>query len=445
MNISENQEIKINVSIPGENTQKIVDTESRYLATSTKTSPVAVKTAKGMWAEDMDGNIILDFTNGMVGGTGHCHPKVVQAIKKQADEFLFFNGPDFYYEIQAKLAQKLTEIVPGNFNKKVFLCSSGAEANEAAIKISRHSTDRKRFIAFLGAFHGRTIGALSLTASKAVHQGKFFPTMQGVTHIPYAYCYRCAYQMKYPDCDIWCAKILEKLYFHSNLPPDEVAAIFFEPIQGEGGYVVPPKEFFKELKRIANEHGILMVDDEVQAGFGRTGKMFAIEHFDIIPDIVSLAKAMGSGLPIGASVFNAKYDFSVQGAHSNTYGGSPIPAAAALATIDAIYEDKMIQNAENTGNYFISKLKELQETYPVIGDVRGIALMCAIEFVKDRKTKEFAKDFREKVITLCYQKGLLLLPCGISGIRFTPGLIVNKNEIDIAVKILKESIEKALV
>jgi 4-aminobutyrate aminotransferase len=436
--------IKIKGKLPGKNTKRIVRLDHKYIATGTKVLQVACVEAKGMWFTDPDGNTLLDFSNGMIAITGHCHPEVVNAIKEQLNKFIYFNGPDYYYEIQARLAKRLTQIAPGKFPKKVFFCNSGTESVEAAWKIVRWSTKRPLAIAFVGAFHGRTMGSLSLTGSKTVHKGRFFPTTPGAVHFPYGYCYRCAYKMEYPKCNIWCAKIIDEVYFKSILPPEEVGAIFLEPIQGEGGYIVPPKEFVQEIKRIADKYGILLVSDEVQSGMGRTGKMFAIEHFEVIPDIITIAKAMGSGIPIGATIFNAKYDFKVSGAHSNTFGGNPVASAATLATIDVIYKEKLLQNAKKVGEYFKNKLLELQRKYEIIGDVRGIGLMLAIEIVKDRNTKEPAKEIRDKLLNAIYQKGLLLLPCGTSTIRFVPAIIVKEKEIDIAVDILDSAFKEIL-
>jgi 4-aminobutyrate aminotransferase len=435
---------KISVPIPGKNTQRIVAMDSKYLATGTKGSPVAIKWGRGVRFEDLDGNLFLDFTNGMVAGTGHCHPMVVQAIKDQAEKFLFFNGPDFYYEAQSKIAEKLCTMTPGNFPKKVFLSNSGAEANEAALKVSRSGTGRKQFVAFLGAFHGRTLGALALTASKTVHRESFFPMMPGVTHLPFAYCYRCAYKMKAETCNFWCAQILEDVYFKSVLPPEEVAAVFMEPVQGEGGYVVPPQGFVQTIKKICEKYGILFVADEVQAGFGKTGRMFAMEHFGISPDIINLGKALASGLPMGATVFDARLDFPVQGRHSNTFGGNPISAVAALATIEAIEKEKLLENTRKMGEVFKQRLLDLQKEFEEIGDVRGLGLMLAIEFVTDREKKTPARDLRDKTIENCYKKGLLLLPCGVSAIRFTPAMVINQEEVEQGLEILRESLMEAL-
>lgn len=394
----------------------------------------------------MDGNTFLDFTSGVgVLNVGQCHPKVVKAIHSQADKFLHFAGTDFYYQPQSQLAETLAKLAPGRAPKKVFFTNSGAESNEAAIKLARWHTRKPRFIAFLKAFHGRTMGALSLTASKPVHRERFFPTMPGVTHIPFAYCYRCPYKMEYPSCDIWCAKILEEVYFKSVCPPNDVAALFTEPIQGEGGYVIPPPEFHQEIKKILDRHKILLVDDEVQAGFGRTGKMFAIENFGKIePDMICVAKGMGSGMPIGALIFNAKYDFGVQGAHSNTYGGNPLACVAAQATIDVIRKEKLTQNARTQGRYLHKRLRELQNRYELIGDVRGIGLMQATEFVTNRKTKEPAVKQRNQIVNEAFKRGLILLPCGESGIRYIPPLIITSKQIDMAMDIMDKSIKASI-
>jgi 4-aminobutyrate aminotransferase len=287
------------------------------------------------------------------------------------------------------------------------------------------------------------MGALSLTASKPKHKARFFPTMPGVTHIPFAYCYRCRYKLEYPDCDMWCVKTIEENYFETLLPPEEVGACFFEPIQGEGGYIMPPKEFFPLLAKLLRKHGILLVDDEVQAGFGRTGKMFAIEHWGVVPDITCIAKGMGSGMPIGACVFDAKLDFGIEGAHSNTYGGNPMASAATLATIEVIQKEKLAENAAKMGKHMRKRLEEMQDRFKKIGDVRGIGLMQATELVKNRKTKEPAAEYRDKVVEISYKTGLILLPCGTSGIRYIPPLNIKKEELDAGLDVLEAAFKKA--
>ncbi len=427
---------------PGPKAKKIVEMDDRYIALSTKTSPIVAESAKNSVVTDVDGNTLIDFASGIgVINTGHCHPKVVKAVQEQAAKLMHFAGTDFYYAKQAELAKRLTEVSPGNFNKKVFLVNSGTEAIECAIKVSRWATQRTQHIGFLGAFHGRTMGSLSFTSSKTVQRARFFPTMPGVTHIPYAYCYRCPYKMNYPDCDLWCAKILDEVYFEKLVEPTEVASIFFEPVQGEGGYVVPPKGFLTEMDKIAKKYGILTVDDEVQAGFGRTGKMFAIEHFGLEPDIMAIAKGMGSGMPIGACIHNEKYDFGVQGAHSNTYGGNLVSSAAALATIDVV-QDGLIENAERLGKLMAERQNEMFDKYPLVGDNRGLGLMRVIEYVKDRKTKEPAKKERDAIVEECYKKGLVLLPCGNSGIRLIPPLTIEDDLMLKGMDILEETTKK---
>jgi 4-aminobutyrate aminotransferase len=430
----------IKIIPPGTKAQKIISKDRKFMATATKTSPIAAKRAKGAIIEDVDGNTYLDFTSGVaVVNVGHCHPKVVEALRKQSQELMHFAGTDFYYDVQNRLAEMLTKITPGSFDKKVFFTNSGTESNECAIKLAKWSTKRKRFISFINAFHGRTMGSLSLTASKLVQRERYFPMMPGVTHIPYAYCYRCPYKLEYPECDVWCAKILDEVYFENLIPPNEVAALFFEPVQGEGGYIVPPKEFPREMRRITRKHNIIMVDDEIQAGFARTGKMFAIEHYGVVPEIVTVAKGMGSGMPIGATVFQAKYDFGVSGAHSNTYGGNLVACASALATIDIIKKEKLVERAGRLGKIVSKRLNEMKDKYQLIGDVRGIGLMQAVELVKNRKTKTPAKKEVAKILEYSYKNGLILLPCGNSGIRLIPPLVIEEDELNEGLDIFEKA------
>ncbi|MEM2869129.1 MAG: acetyl ornithine aminotransferase family protein [Thermoplasmata archaeon] len=431
--------------LPGQRGKEIVAKDSELLATSTKAAPVVAARGRGIYIEDVDGNVFMDFTCGAgVTNTGHCHPTVVEAIQRQAAELLHFAGTDFYYDVQVRLAERLVGITPGKFPKRVFFTNSGAESVEAAVKLARWTTRRPLFIGFIGAFHGRTMGALSFTASKLVHRARYFPTMPGVTHLPYAYCYRCPYKLEYPGCDLWCAKILEELYFQTLVPPDEVAAIVVEPIQGEGGYMVPPDDFFPALKRVAEKHGVLFIDDEVQAGFGRTGKWFCAEHYSVAPDIIAMAKGMGSGFPIGAIVFRRELDWSVKGAHSNTYGGNPVGCAASLATIEVIEKERLLENAARVGAHLHKRLLELQERHECIGDVRGKGLMQATEFVKSRKTKEPAPELRDRIELEALKKGLILLGCGRSTIRYIPPLIVTEEQIETAVDILDGAIKRAV-
>jgi 4-aminobutyrate aminotransferase len=430
--------------LPGPRARRILERDQKFVSQSyTRVYPLVVKKARGVWVEDVDGNRFLDFNSGIaVCNTGHCHPKVVEAIHRQAEQLIHMSGSDFYYEAQSNLAAKLAEITPGPKEKKVFFGNSGAEAIEAALKLARFHTRRPFILAFLGAFHGRTMGALSLTASKAIFEKGFSPLVPGVTHVPYPYCYRCPYHHhQYPGCSVACVEWIREDLFKRSIPPEEVAAIFVEPIQGEGGYVVPPPEFHKKLYDLAKEFGILFVADEVQSGMGRTGKMMAIEHWGVTPDIFALAKGIASGMPLGAMVSQSEVMDWVRGSHASTFGGNPISCQAALTTIELL-EEGLIQNAAIQGEYLLKNLRDLQKRFHLIGDVRGKGLMIGIEMVRDKKTKEKAIEERNAVIQGCFEKGLLILGCGENVIRFSPPLIITQREADIALTILEEVLER---
>lgn len=427
---------------PGPRAREIVAADHRYLATATKASPVAVSHAEGGKVTDVDGNTYLDFASGIsVMNVGHSHPRVVKAVQEQASRLFHFAGTDFYYDAQVALAKKLTEMAPGCGDKKVFFTNSGTESVEAAMKVARWYSGRKRFLAFLGCFHGRTMGALSLTSSKTVQRARSFPLVPGVTHVPYAYCYRCPFKQEPGSCGTLCAKIIEETYFPTILPPDEVAALFLEPVLGEGGYIVPPGAFVRELSRICKENGILLVDDEVQAGMGRTGRMWAIEYFGVVPDILCTSKALGSGLPIGAAILPAHMDLG-PGAHSNIFGGNLLACASALATFEVLETEGLVENASKMGSYLHQRLLELQQHHEIIGDVRGMGLMQATELVRDRRTKEHAARERDDIIERCFKLGLILLPAGRSAIRYIPPLIVDSEFIDEAVDILDQALRE---
>jgi len=401
-----------------------------------------VKEAQGVWVRDADDNLFLDFTSGIaVCATGHCHPKVVQAIKDQADRLLHMSGTDFYYEPQIVLAKKLASLAPGEGVKRTYFGNSGAEAVEAAFKLARYHTRRELNIAFFGAFHGRTMGALSLTASKTIQKKHYYPVVPGITHIPYAYCYRCPYNLLYPQCGLYCVHWVEDTLFRTTMPPEEVAAIFVEPIQGEGGYIVPPPEFHKELYKIARKYNILYVTDEVQSGMGRTGKMFAMEHFEIAPDIMALAKGIASGMPLGATIARAEIMDWEAGSHASTFGGNPVSCQAALATIQLL-EESLMANAAVQGERMILKLRDMQKNYECMGDVRGKGLMIGVELVKDRTTKERASEWRNKLVRRAFVKGLLLLGCGENTIRFCPPLIVTEEDVDLCLTIFEEALRE---
>jgi 4-aminobutyrate aminotransferase len=430
--------------LPGPEAKEVLRKDKKFVSQSyTRVYPLVVKRAKGVWVEDVDSNRFLDFTSGIaVCNTGHCHPRVVAAIHRQVEQLIHMSGSDFYYGLQASLAAKLSEITPGPREKRVFFGNSGAEAIEAALKLARYHTKRPRILAFLGAFHGRTMGALSLTASKVIHEKGFSPLVPGITHVPYAYCYRCPYHHRqYPGCSTACVDWIREDLFKRSIPPEEVAAIFVEPVQGEGGYIVPPLEFHQKLYRLAKEFGILFVVDEVQSGMGRTGKMMAIEHWGVVPDIIALAKGIASGMPLGATVSQSEVMDWVPGSHASTFGGNPVSCQAALATIKLL-EEGLIENAARMGDYLLSKLVEFQKRFRLIGDVRGKGLMIGIEMVKDLETKEKAIEERNRVIEACFKKGLLILGCGENVIRLSPPLIITKKEADIALTIFEEVLRK---
>jgi len=434
---------EIKTALPGPRATELIEVDGEFVSPSyTRSYPLVAQSAKGLWIRDPDGNSFLDFTAGIaVCATGHCHPEVVQAIKDQSDRLLHMSGTDFYYTSQILLSQKLARLAPGEGGRKVYFGNSGAEAVEAAFKLARWHTRRELNLAFFGAFHGRTMGALSLTASKSIQKRHYNPLVPGITHIPYAYCYRCPYHLCYPTCGTACVQWVEETLFRTTVPPEEVAAIFVEPIQGEGGYIVPPLEFHQHLFRIAQNYGILYVADEVQSGMGRTGKMFAMEHFGVAPDIMTLAKGIASGLPLGAMVARSEIMNWEAGSHASTFGGNPVSCEAALATIKLL-EEGLMTNAVNRGEQLMSGLKEIQKEIECIGDVRGLGLMVGVELVKDRESKERATNWRNQVIQNAFKKGLLLLGAGENSIRFSPALTVSNEEIDVCLNIFKESLRE---
>lgn len=422
---------------PGPKARAWVARDKKALSQSaTRIYPLVVAEARGSTVLDIDGNRYLDFTAGIaVVATGHSHPYVVDAIRRQAERFIHMSGTDFYYPAQIKLAEAMDRIAPGNKPKRTFLSNSGAEAVEAAFKLARYRTRRPLTIAFQGAFHGRTMGALSLTASKAAQRRHFAPLVPGVIHVPYANCYRCPYGLSYPSCGIHCVQVIKEQYFKSIAPPEDVAAIFVEPVQGEGGVIVPPPEFHPMLADLAREFGILYVVDEVQTGMGRTGKMFASEHWGVTPDIMAVGKGIASGLPMGATVASADLMSWTAGAHANTFGGNPVACEAALVTIELL-ENKLVANAEKLGGYLLGELRRFQTRHRLIGDVRGKGLMIGIECVRDPDTKEMAVEERNAIIQRCFKRGLLLLGAGQNVVRLVPPLMITKQDADVALEIL---------
>jgi 4-aminobutyrate aminotransferase len=423
--------------LPGPNARRIIERDAKIISPSyTRGYPFVMARGEGAIVEDVDGNRFLDFNAGIaVVATGHANPRIVAAVQEQATKFLHMSGTDFYYENMVQLAEKLATLFPGDGPNRVYFGNSGTEAIEAAIKMARYHSGRDKFIAFLGGFHGRTMGALSLTGSKVV-QRKGFGPMLPVHHIPYANCYRCAYGQHPDSCHVECVKVMEDQLFKTILPAEEVAAVVVEPIQGEGGYLVPPAKFHEELRRIADKYGILLIHDEVQSGMGRTGRMFASEHFGVPPDIVAIAKGIASGLPLAATVARADIMNWPPGAHASTFGGNPVAVEAALATIELLEED-LLRNATEIGAHILDRMRNWPQRFRYVGDIRGLGLMIGFELVKDQATKERAPDLRNQLTHLAFERGLLILGCGPNSIRLCPPLVITQDQADFAIDTLE--------
>ncbi len=430
---------RILVPPPGPRARAVVDRDAAWTSTSyIKEYPLVVARGAGAMIEDVDGNRYLDFMAGIaVASTGYGHPAVIAAIKDAADRFLHICGSDFYYEGMAALCERLAKLAPGPAKKRVFLTNSGTEAVEGAIKLARNSTGRAGLVAFKGAFHGRTYGAMSLTSSKARQHAGFGPLLPEVYHVPFGYCYRCEFGKEYPSCELFCVSAIEHDLFARQIEPTDVAAIFVEPVQGEGGYVVPPDGYLAALRALCDKYGILLVCDEIQCGIGRTGRMFASEHAGIEPDILLTAKGLGSGMPIGAIIARESVMHWKTGAHGSTFGGNPVCCAAALATLD-IVERELIANARAMGKLLMAGVRRLATRHRVIGDVRGLGLMIGVEFVQDQKTREPATDLVNALVQRAFSQGLLLLGCGRSTLRLAPPLIVDAADIDTGLAIIDE-------
>lgn len=430
--------------LPGPKAKEIIRRDSAVVSPSyPRVGPFVMDHGSGSEVWDVDGNRYVDFMSGIaVCTTGHSHPKVVEAVKRQAEKFLHISS-DYYHPIWVELAERVTGLAPFKEPAKVFLSNSGAESVEAAIKMARYHTGRQQFIGFFGAFHGRTMGALAFTASKPVYRRGFMPLMNGVTHVPYPDPYRPILQSKkgegYGETVV---RFIEEKVLGMVMPPEDCAAILLEPIQGEGGYVVPPDDFFPALRRLCDKHGILLISDEVQAGVGRTGKWWAIEHWGVEPDIVCSAKGLASGIPFGATIARESVMSWPQGAHGNTYGGNPIACAAALATLDLV-EEELLENAAKMGEYTLDALAEIQTRHKSIGQVRGKGLMIGVEFVQDQESREPATDLRNTVEELAFQNGLLVMGCGKSTMRIAPALSIDKSLIDEGLEKLESAITEA--
>jgi len=433
---------KLKTALPGPNAKRVLDGDERFISPSyTRSYPMVAKSGRGLVVTDIDGNEFFDFSAGIaVVSTGHCHPHVVAAIQTQAGELIHMSGTDFYYENMVTLAERLSKIAPMPGPHRIYYGNSGTEAIECAFKLARYHTKRQNVIAFYGAFHGRTMGALSLTASKPQQKRRFAPFVPGVTHIRYPDLYRDAGTQDPEMFALSCARVIEDKLFRTTLPPEEVAAIFVEPIQGEGGYVIAPTVFMQELRRICDRHGILLVVDEVQSGVGRTGKWWAVEHTGVQPDVVCVAKGIASGMPLGVTITKAEIMDWIPGSHASTFGGNPVCIAAALATLDVIEGEKLLKNATEVGAYMLKRLADWPSKHKLVGDVRGRGLMIGVEIVKDQKTKEYAAPQRDEIVQFAFERGILFLGCGPSTIRIAPPLIVTKEEADVAMDALEESL-----
>jgi 4-aminobutyrate aminotransferase len=432
---------EIRTPLPGPKAKAIIERDRRRVSTSyTRTYPFVMARGEGAVVEDVDGNRFLDCAAGIaVNSTGHSHPEVVKAIIEQAQKFLHMSGTDFYYEPQVRLAEEVADIVPIRGEVRTFFGNSGTEAIEAAIKLARYYTKRPNLIAFFGSFHGRSLGALSLTSSKAMQRRGFGPFMPGVYHAPYADCYRCPVGRQPESCAAECLDFLENQIFVHLVSPEEVAAIVVEPIQGEGGYVVPPPQFLQRLAAIAKQYGMLFVADEVQSGMGRTGRMFACEHFGLEPDVIAVAKGIASGLPLGITAARAEIMAWPPGAHASTFGGNPVSCAAALATI-RLLRDELVKNAAAVGDHLMAGLRALQQKHPLIGDVRGKGLMIGVELVRDRQTKERAVEERDALVEATFRRGVLILGAGKNAVRFAPPLVLTKAQADSVLRIFDEAL-----
>ena len=431
----------LRTTLPGPNAQRIIDADRTLVSPSyTRSYPLVVRRGRGVIVEDVDGNEFLDCCAGIsVTATGHCHPEVVAAIQSQAGELIHMSGTDFYYENMVQLAERLTKIAPMPGPHRFYYGNSGAEAVEAALKLARYHTRRQWVVAFYGAFHGRTMGALSLTSSKVQQRRRFAPLVPGVVHAPYPNLYRRPEGADPEQYARETARYLEDVIFRTEIPPEECAAIFVEPFQGEGGYLPAPPEFMQELRRICDRHGILLVCDEIQSGCGRTGQWWAVQHTGVEPDMVTVAKGIASGMPLSVLIARAELMDWQPGAHASTFGGNPVAIAAALATLDVL-EREGVRNARIVGDRMIQRLRTWPRKYQIVGDVRGLGLMIGVEIVSDRQTKAAGGTERDRIVELAFERGVLFLGAGPNTVRICPPLVISQEQVDIALDVLEECV-----
>ncbi len=433
---------KVGPKLPGRKAAEVVRKTAEYLSPSiSHFYPLVVESAHGSLVKDVDGNQFIDFAAGIaVLNTGSTHPKVVQAVKDQAEKFLHYSYTDFYYENLVELSEKLLSMVPGKFSKMVYYGNSGAEAIEAAMKLTRNYTKRPIFLAHSGGFHGRTMGALSLTASKPIQRKGSLPLVPDTVHFPFPYCYRCPWKQTFPECDYYCVDYFKEQYLEKYVPVDEIAAYFFEPIQGEGGYVPAPPEYFRKMEFLRKE-GVLFVSDEIQTGIGRTGKFLGVENFGVVPDVVTIAKGIASGLPLSATVAKSEVMESWKpGQHSSTFGANPVAVEAALATLEIIKSEHLMENAKKLGGMAMKRLLEMKEKYEIVGDVRGLGLFIGVEIVKDKRSKARGDEEAKNIIDYCFRHGLLVIIAGRNTLRVIPPLTTSEDELNEGLDILEEGI-----
>jgi 4-aminobutyrate aminotransferase len=435
---------KVVVPIPGPRARKLVKRDQKVMSPSyTRSEAIVASDGWGCYVRDVDGNVLLDMTSGMfVLNYGYSHPRLITAMERQAKKLTHFAGTDFYYESQVQLAEMLCDVVPGKFPKKVYFANSGAETVEAAFKCARWHTRRPRILAYTGAFHGRTFGAMSLSSANVQHQRYFYPLVPGVSFLPYPYCYRCPFKHEYPGCDFACVNfICDQL--RKVIPPEEVSAVITEPIQGTSGYIIPPPGYFQVIKELCEKHDWLFISDEIQTGLGRTGKMFAIEHWGVVPDMVCVAKALAGGIaPIGALIAKSKVMDWEPGAHASTFGGNLIACVAAIEGLKMLKEQDLVRNAAKLGDMMLKRLKELEDTSKLVGEVRGKGLLLGIELVRNKKTKERAVKERNMLVQEALNRGLIIFRGGRSVIRLAPPMIIQKEELELGLGILEDALKE---
>jgi 4-aminobutyrate aminotransferase len=435
---------KIKVTPPGPKAKRVVERDAAVISPSFgRAYPLVVESAERNIVKDVDGNEFIDMNAGLaVCSVGHSHPKLKKAIKDQVDKFIHYSYTDFFYEDYIDLGEELSKVLPMAGKKRIFYGNSGAESIEAAMKVSRWHSGRQGYLAYIGSFHGRTMGAVSLTASKPYQRRRFSPLISGVEHIFYPYCYRCPFHLDCDSCGMACVDYIDDYLFHKYVPPEEVAMLITEPIQGEGGYVVPPNGYFKKLKKLLDEYEILFAVDEVQSGVGRTGKWWAIEHWGVEPDILCTAKGIAAGMPLGVMASKAEIQDWTPGSHASTFGGNPVSCAAALAVMDIIKTENLLDNTTKQGVYIKKRLEEMMEKHPMMGDVRGKGLMIGVEIVKDKDSKEVAPKATGDIMMECFRNGLAIVNCGVNVIRWMPPLTITRDLVEPSLDIFEEALVK---